>query len=87
MEVTRQRILNSERSEAEKARAFVNNKIAKHLTTPEWRTLIDDIPDGVVDEIAKIFETPGTATHTVPRLTHDLSRLDGLFSSHPSSTC
>lgn len=83
----RQRILNSERSEAEKARAFVNNKIVRQLTIPQWQTLIDDIPDGIVDEIAELFGAPGTAAHTLRFMSMVQSDLLDLFSSHPSCTC
>lgn len=83
----RQRILNSERSEAEKARAFVNNKIARQLTIPQWQTLIDDIPDGVVDQIAELFGTPGTAAHTVRYMLMIRADLMKLPSSHPLCTC
>ncbi len=64
LEALQQRILNSDNSDAEKARLFVKNKTAKQLTLPQWQILVDNIPDGVMEAIAELLESPGTGPQT-----------------------
>lgn len=59
LETLEQRILNSDKSDAEKAQCFLDSKVAQQRTLSVWQMLVDDIPDAILHATAELLQSQG----------------------------
>lgn len=59
LKALQQRILQSDKSDAQKAQLFVNHEFVKQLTVTQWQTLMDGIPDEVIAAIDGLLPNRG----------------------------
>lgn len=61
LKALQQEILSSDKSDAEKAQMFIDNKTVRQLTVSQWQTLLDGVPGAIVQAMAQAMQSPGTA--------------------------